>query len=74
MVSGDRLIGGFVGVNVDAARKFAKHPLPARIGVIGEVGIVPIRRLGAGVVKDWVLTFRVGVTASPVYKSDVLVA
>jgi hypothetical protein len=40
----------FVGVKVDAARRFAKDPLFKIVGFMGE--LVPIRRLAMDVVND----------------------
>lgn len=40
----------FVGVNVDAARRFAKDPLFKMAGLMGE--FVPIRRLAMDAVND----------------------
>jgi hypothetical protein len=63
----------WVGVNVDAARRFAKELLLRRPAFIGEDGIVvePTRRLVIDAVSDWVLTFSTGATVGAEYMSGI---
>jgi hypothetical protein len=65
-----------VGVNVDAARRFAKDDLPSRLGVIGEVGGIADadarRRLAIDEVRDWVFILRTGAIVGAAYISGIL--
>jgi len=60
----------FVGVRVDAARRFAKDPLFMMAGLMGE--FVPMRRLAMEAVNDCVFSFRMGATVGALlYKSGI---
>lgn len=63
----------WVGVNVDAARRFAKELLLRRPAFIGEDGIVvePIRRLVIDAVSDCVLSLSTGATVGAEYMSGI---
>lgn len=62
-----------VGVNVDAARRFAKELLLRRLAFIGEDGIVvePIRRFVMDAVSDCVLSLSTGATVGAEYMSGI---
>lgn len=62
-----------VGVNVDAARRFAKELLLKRFAFMGDDGIVvePIRRLVIDAVSDCVFTLSSGATVGAEYMSGI---
>ena len=64
----------FVGVNVDAARRFTKELLLRRLAFIGDDGIVvePIRKLVIDAVSDCVFILSTGATVGAEYISGIL--